>query len=220
MTRKRFCPGCGKDIEGDREICHNCSPDEDFDVRELYFDYCERCKRFWFQNKWRETESISDAIVTVVTKNVKLDFDEIEPKIPKVTMAAGVNVDFKVLAKKDYKEYEFPGRFLVTICPRCSKDKTCYFEGILQLRNPKDDVKQYIEKRLREVKVKGIHATTVKEVRGGIDYYLSSRKFLRTLGKELKARFKGEFNESAQLFSRNHQTSKDIFRLNLLFRCE
>ena len=220
MKRSRFCPSCGVDIEDKQEFCLDCKPQESFEVKDLRFDICERCLRYNFRNKWIPSKNVEEATTNVVAESVKNKVKKIKIKIPNVTMAAGVNVDFKAVVETKEAEYEIPGRFLVTICPKCSKDKTCYFEGILQLRNPKPDVIAYIKKRLNEVQPDGIYATKISEVRGGMDYYISSRKFLRKIGKELKTRFKGEFNESPQLFSRNHQTSKDIYRINTLFRCE
>ena len=38
------------------------------------------------------------------------------------------------------------------------------------------------------------------------------------LGKKLKGKFSGEFKKSAKLFTRNRQTSKEVYRLTILFR--
>lgn len=219
MSRKRFCPKCGTEIEQGKEFCKDCRPIKTLESREVYFFYCENCKDYNFRNKWKPSHDAEEAITDIVLDTfAKQPLEIIKIKIPNVTMAAGVNVDFKVEVLYDECEYEVPGRFLMTICPKCAKDKTTYFEGILQLRNPNPEIKEYILKRLESVKIKGIHASDVKEVTNGIDYHITSKPFLRKLGKELKQRFKGDFNESPQLFSRNHQTSKDIWRLNVLFR--
>ena len=220
MSRKRFCPGCGDEIEQGKEFCINCKPIKTLAAREIYFLYCEKCKNYNFRNKWKPSEDEEEAVTDIVLETFSKEGIDIQKvKIPKVTMKAGVNVDFSCEIIYDEVEYEVPGRFLMTICPKCAKDKTCYFEGILQLRNPKEEVKDYILKRLDSVKIKGIHASDVKEVTNGIDYHITSKSFLRKLGRELKTRFKGDYNESPELFSRNHQTSKDIWRINVLFRC-
>lgn len=219
MSRKRFCPSCGEDIEDKKEFCKKCRPVNTLDVRDLKFLYCERCNNYFFQNKWKPSEKVEEAIPDVLIGTLKKDIQIEKIKIPFVTMKAGVNVDFKVEVVYDDVEYEIPGRFLMTICPKCSKDKTTYFEGILQLRNPKPEVMDFITKRLDEVKIRGIHASDIKDVRGGIDFHITSKSFLRRLGRDLRKRFRGEYNESPELFSRNHQTSKDIWRINVLFRC-
>ncbi|MFC1727999.1 NMD3-related protein [Nanoarchaeota archaeon] len=96
---------------------------------------------------------------------------------------------------------------------------TNYFEGILQLRDctkeavrfARDDIeKQPEEKRAfinKEVKLKN-----------GYDLYLTSNRYLRSLGKKLVNKFGGQLKESAKLFSRHHQTSKELYRVSVLFR--
>ncbi len=215
-----FCPSCGDSIEENQEFCRNCMPDQDLEFKDIGFDLCEKCGKYNFRNKWRISNGAKQAISEIVKESTKSKLDRIAPKIPNVTMKAGVNVDFKVMVTSNFQEYEIKGRFLMTICPKCSKDNTTYFEGILQLRNPTDEVKAYIKKMLNEGKARGVYATSIKEVTNGLDYYITNKSYLRKIGKELKKRFDGDFNESAQLFSRNHQTSKDIYRINLLFRCK
>ncbi|MDP7180275.1 MAG: NMD3-related protein [Candidatus Woesearchaeota archaeon] len=91
-----------------------------------------------------------------------------------------------------------------------------YFEGTLQLRNPDEKIINYVEKTVKESK-KVFIARTVKTT-NGVDLYLSSNKFLRSLGNKLKRKFRGELKESPQLFTKNRQTSKNVYRLNVMFR--
>lgn len=220
MKRERFCPSCGNLITEKQEFCKACRPSIEFECKSLDFKICEKCQRYLSKNKWHDCDCAENAIIHLIKDSTKNRFSKITPKIPDVTMAAGVNVDFKAIAVCDFDEFELKGRFLVTICPHCSKENTTYFEGILQLRNPKSEVQDFIDKMLSDVKVRGIHASSIREVKNGLDYYITSKSFLRKIGKELKKRFSGDFNESAQLFTRNHQTSRDVYRLNVLFRCK
>lgn len=220
MKRKRFCPGCGKTIEGKLEFCTDCKPLEEFEFKDISFDFCSRCNSYLSKNKWKKTDNLNQAIIEIAKEKIKNEITHITPIIPDVTIAPGVNVNFEFEFKKNMEEYVMPGKVLITICPKCSKEGSTYFEGILQIRNPKDEVIEYIKKELEKVKDKGIYANNVIEVKGGIDFYMSSKKYLRKLGREIKKRFPGTHNESPQLFSRNNLTSKDIYRLNVLFRCE
>ncbi|MBS3112821.1 hypothetical protein J4418_01950 [Candidatus Woesearchaeota archaeon] len=91
-----------------------------------------------------------------------------------------------------------------------------YYQGILQLRDPADEVVDFIIKNLRDKK--DVQVSKVVKVRGGIDFYITNNKSLQKLGKKLILRFGGELKTSPKLFSRNRQTSKDIYRLNVYFR--
>lgn len=97
-----------------------------------------------------------------------------------------------------------------------------YFEAILQLRNTANchfyEVASRIESSVEGKKREDIFITKVEKVRGGLDYYLSSKKFAKSLGETLSHLYGGEFQANPRLFSRNRQTSKDIYRLNVLVR--
>lgn len=91
-----------------------------------------------------------------------------------------------------------------------------YFEGTLQLRNPDNEVKEYVENQID--KAKNVFISKIVKHKNGLDYYVSSRKFLHQLAKKLLVAFGGELKESPRLFSRNRQTGKEVFRLNVLFK--
>ena len=90
-----------------------------------------------------------------------------------------------------------------------------YFEGILQLRSPSKEAIDFIKNET--AKEKQI-ITKEEKVGNGIDYYFASKRFLRNMGYRLQNAFNGELKLSARLHTRNRQTSKDVHRLNVLFR--
>ncbi len=93
-----------------------------------------------------------------------------------------------------------------------------YFEGILQLRNPNEEVFDEIETRLDKVASKGISISKAKKVKEGVDLYFTDKKYIQKLGQELQRKFGGILKISPKLFSRNKQTSKDIYRVNVLLK--
>ena len=91
-----------------------------------------------------------------------------------------------------------------------------YFEGILQVRNPNDEVLDFIAKEVRE---KGnVFIAKTKKIGNGIDLYISSQRFLRTLGNRLQERFSGHLEVSRRLHTRNRMTSRDVYRVSVLFK--
>jgi NMD protein affecting ribosome stability and mRNA decay len=130
-------------------------------------------------------------------------------------------------------------RFLSVACPTVSKETVSaqalyskpgyrftmnrqYFEAILQLRNTSNtgfsDAIEFIEHETARAKRPDIFITKVEKVKGGLDFYMSSKKWARKLGETLIGKHGGEFQANPRLFSRNRQTSKDIYRLNVLVR--
>ncbi|HZX12348.1 MAG TPA: NMD3-related protein [Candidatus Nanoarchaeia archaeon] len=93
-----------------------------------------------------------------------------------------------------------------------------YYEAILQLRPAREDVKNYFLQELS--KRPGVFISKEVEHKTGIDYYLSSQDFAKSLGPKLRKRFKGTPTYSRSLYSRSRTTSKLLYRLTVLFRLE
>lgn len=91
-----------------------------------------------------------------------------------------------------------------------------YFEAILQLRPYSKEVENWIEKQVK--KRKDVVISKKLFVQGGLDIYMSSQRFARTLGPKLKKVFKGEVKITKKLYSVNKITSKKIYRGTVLFR--
>ena len=91
-----------------------------------------------------------------------------------------------------------------------------YFEGILQLRNPAPAVLDFVRQNV--ACKEGVFISKQLKVKNGWDLYLSSQRYMRNLGKMLQDRFGGELIVSVKLFTRHHQTSREVYRVNVLFR--
>lgn len=98
-------------------------------------------------------------------------------------------------------------------------DKSGYFEGVLQLRNPTKELVKFVrEDIMNQPKEKKVFIAKEERLDNGYDFYLTNKKYLRTLGKNLQKRFGGQLIESAKIFSRERQTSKDVYRVSVLLR--
>lgn len=91
-----------------------------------------------------------------------------------------------------------------------------YYEGVLQLRNPKKEVVDKIRKLVEERK--DVWIADEKKVRGGIDFYISDQRFLQALGRRLQKEFGGELKSSKRLFGVKRETSKLVYRVFILLR--
>lgn len=91
-----------------------------------------------------------------------------------------------------------------------------YFEGQLQMRNINKEILDYINRKI--LKAGETVPTVVHHSKKDLDYFVSSKKLIHQLGKELRDKFGGFVKESAQLFTRDHQTSKNLYRLNVFYK--
>ena len=111
-----------------------------------------------------------------------------------------------------------------------------YYEGKLQLRNPNEEVINFIRNQFKLRNSKNFESlensknfqkhnekvwiAKQETVKNGMDLYISSNRFLLALGKKLKKSFKGELKKSRKLHSKDRQTSKTTYRVTVLFRLD
>ena len=90
-----------------------------------------------------------------------------------------------------------------------------YYEGTLQLRNPTEEVLNYVENAIKEDGKAFIAKTT--KLPNGYDLRLSSQALIKKLGRKLKEIFGGELVQSIKETGYNKHGKAQV-RLNILFR--
>ena len=93
-----------------------------------------------------------------------------------------------------------------------------YYEAIIQLRPYDEEIFDYIEAEMKKRK-EAVFVTRIEEQKTGIDIYLTSQKFARTLGPKMKKRFRGwELKMTRKIHTRDKQRSRDVYRATILFK--
>ncbi len=90
-----------------------------------------------------------------------------------------------------------------------------YFEGVLQLRHPTEQILDFVYAQIQ--KDGRAHIAKEKVLKNGIDLFLSSQHYLQALGKKLKEKFGGVMVVSCRIQTCSHLTSKDLYRVSVLF---
>src|SRR3989344_5560530 len=91
-----------------------------------------------------------------------------------------------------------------------------YWQGVLQLRNPSQEIIDFVADAI-EKNGKIWIAKTIRQP-DGIDLQLSSNAFLKEIGRKLKQRFPGELVLSKKMHTQDKFTSKSLYRGCVLFR--
>ncbi len=92
-----------------------------------------------------------------------------------------------------------------------------YYEAKIQIRPFDEQAIRFVIDQIDNNDRVRISKTT--QLKTGVDIYVSSRRFATSIGKKLKTKFKGgKLLVTKTLFSRNRQTSKNIYRVTVLFR--
>ena len=220
-----FCAKCGIKGKTKEGLCDKCNSEENpsmISFKDVKLSICKNCKKTLIKYQWIRFNSLTDAIKRVVLENVKGTKKVIvNPIIEEKQQSEKVKGEVHVIVPGIEEEYVIPYELNYVLCPNCAKMKREYFEGVLQLREVNQEVINFCLNDIAKHKHKGgIFFSKTEDVTNGIDMYCSSNKYLINLGKKLKKRFKGEQKTTARLFSKNKQTSKDVYRVTVLFRQE
>jgi nonsense-mediated mRNA decay protein 3 len=205
----RFCPKCGKKgIKGD--FCSSCSEQGKSEQLEIKLLVCKKCKRYYRKTKWIPYKDIHAIIKRAVKDNLKHKVG-ITFNIPAISDAMLVH------AECNNKHYELPVLLDWRVCEHCSKQAGGYYEGILQLRNVAKEVFSWVEKEVERQDRRNIFISKVLKQKNGCDMYISSQKYLQVLGNKLQKTFGGILKITSSLHTQDKQTSKNLYRVNVLF---
>ncbi len=216
-----FCPKCGK--KGIKsKFCNECAEKElGLAFKDIEIKKCIDCDRFMIRNAWKAFSSTQEGIVDAAKtkinnpKNIPLG---IEPVHDKLKDKPGAEQEIELHITAEDQEFIIPAKIQFTYCDKCSKAGSQYYEGTLQLRNVTPELLQFVRDDIAKHAKEGVHVTKETGKGRNRDFQLTSTKYMRQLGKRLKARFNGELKESVKLFTRDKQTSKEVYRTNVLFR--
>lgn len=222
---KKFCPNCGSILKGEQEVCKSCS-NQDFTFKDIHIVLCNSCHSYYSRNKWIKFKDINSLIKTIAGQNIKARVHiknmpkELKDKI--ISYKAGIKTNITIPVTYGHNEFEIPATLEITLCNKCSKKESQYFESILQLRNSNDEILEFVRNDVKKQHKKGIYIT--KEVllekysNRDIDLYLTNQTYAKTLAGKIKKNFGGIIKKNAKHFSLNWQTTKTVYRLNILLQ--
>jgi NMD protein affecting ribosome stability and mRNA decay len=212
LMAKKFCPKCGKPVKKG-SFCDDCNP-ETIDFKPISIKLSPS-GRVFLQGKWTNFNSLRTLSEGLVKRFVK----------QKATLDRGLEEYRDLLEKTGLKKtcelevvyngraFRVPVSVEVTLSPDVAKVGSAYFEGILQLRNARQDVKGYIRNYCAKNRV---FVNKVADKGGEVDYFFVRKREMQPLALKLMRNFGAKVESNARLFSRDKQTSRDIYRQNIL----
>ncbi|HUT81958.1 MAG TPA: NMD3-related protein [Candidatus Bathyarchaeia archaeon] len=213
-------------VEG---FCLSCYKDEfplivSFPEKQFNITSCKICGDLMFNGKWKEvyddTQSVVfeflDSFITKakIIKNAKKILVAGLKEIPyDVASKQMLTVIFEGSPKPEVPVYqqEVPLELVVNIgiCERCAQHKRGYFESIVQIRSDKREIRddeQITISKMIEIKKEEMigHrmayiSKTVDQDRGGIDLYIGTEKFAKTLAHFLAEKLAASIEYSTKL---------------------
>ena len=218
---KTFCVNCGKETENLIDgLCLDCYSRKggfaSIKKGRLKIELCSTCGSIKYKGKWLK-EDLEDAMKRLIidnlsiSKNISWKESEIRfRRKGKTLYEVAVKLEGEVGGNK-IKEEVYTEVLVEKInCPTCSRKAGKYYEAIIQLRANEreldkkeiDKMERFLRRKIRELgdSGRGIFIADRKEVRKGLDLYISDKRVAHSLIYQLKSGFGGEVKESPKLF--------------------
>lgn len=93
-----------------------------------------------------------------------------------------------------------------------------YFEAVIQLRDCKEDVVEFLWNAAESQSNPDLFISHINPLKNGWDLYISNNQFAMKIASQIPKKYGGRIQTSSSLFSRDHQTSKNLMRLTVLYR--
>ena len=193
----------------------NRAKEEKITLKNDSLKICLASNQYFYLNKWRRMQGMESAIKTVIKENLNEEkIDKINVKLatamPHKKKKSRISVEVIIKDKK----HKLP-ILIEYVNSNQYKKHISYFEGTLQLRRPSKQILSFISNFL--IKEQVVVAEKQK-LDTGMDIKVSNQKKLLVLGVKLQKRFGGKLKTSKKLFSKNKQTSKEIYRVNVFYQ--
>ena len=188
-------------------------------MKEVNITYCS-CGKYLDKNKWKPYKNIKELVTKKVRQRypqAELSFEEFEfPDKPKEEVKNEI-----IVMVKD-KEHVVDINLKLANCHLCEKEGTEYYEAILQVRSSNLDMLEnsveLLKKRIENLRHKGMFINKIKRAPEGYDLFVTNKRIAQSLGRELYETYGGVFKASPHHYSRDRQTSKNLYRINVFVR--
>jgi nonsense-mediated mRNA decay protein 3 len=230
-----FCVECGREGPTVGGLCGDCFRKRNPIVRPpeaVDAVACADCGRIETGQGWARVE-LETAIPAILRERIPAD-----PRADRVTFTHVAreedprNFELAVKAAARIEGVDLVEAFRVRLrvkpglCPTCTRRRSKYYEGILQVRaegrplarGERDRLVAFVEAAVARRTAKGeeVFIAKVEDVRGGADVYLSSNTAARSIARELADAFRGTLGASPKLYGRKQ--GKDLYRVTYLVR--
>ena len=125
---------------------------------------------------------------------------------------------------RSVQDFRVRVRLKPTLCDSCQKQRSRYFEGVLQVRGDGRDltpaelrgVRTFVVARVDRAGDPSAFVSRMEEVHGGLDFYLSTNALGKALARDLSESFGGSVSSSPKLFGQKE--GREVYRVTSLVR--
>ena len=228
-----FCVECGAEGPTYESLCAKCfgkkhavvKAPEVFDVLR-----CTSCGSFQFKSGWSKMDR-ELAIPRLLRETIppsppfeRVTFTHVAREEDANNLALTVKALGRYQGLESVQDFHIRLRIKPSLCETCQKQRSRYYEAILQVRGDGREltpaelraVRTFVAARIDRDDTPKTFVSRIEEVHGGLDFYLSTNALGKTLSQELAASFGGTVSASPKLFGQRE--GKEIYRVTSLVR--
>jgi len=188
-------------------------------VKPVNITFCS-CNKYLEKNQWKTYKTLKDLVVKKIRKQVpKAKVTFIHFHVPENHKEKITN---DVLAEFKNREHVVEVVLKHGKCTMCSKEGTDYFEAVLQVRSTNykvlEESIEFLKRKVDNLRQKGVFINKVQRFENGYDLYITNKRVTQALGRELCDTFGGLSRASPHLQTKSRQTSKNVYRVNVMVK--
>lgn len=229
-----FCVECGAEGPTTEGLCPRCFARKHKVVEpppHIDTGRCAQCGAIAFASGWSRAD-LDVAIPQLLAERVpaKRPFERVTfTHVAREEDSNNYLVTVKAAGRHEglelVQDFHVRLRLKPTLCDVCTKQRSKYYQGILQVRGDGRDltpkeiraIRTFVQARVdRGREAHGDFVSKVEETHGGIDFYVSTNALGKALARDLAQGFGGTVTTSPKLYGQ--RGGKELYRVTSLVR--
>ena len=228
-----FCVECGAEGTTYQGLCARCFMKKHPVVEPpVFLDVarCTSCGSFHLRPGWAKVDrelalpQILREAVAPLPPYERVSFTHLAREEDANNLAVTVKALGRFEDLESVQDFRVRVRIKPVLCDSCQKQRSRYYEGILQVRGddreltPKEvrAVRTFVVVRVDRAEDAKSFVSRMEEVHGGLDFYVSTNALGKTLARELAEAFGGRVSSSPKLFGQKQ--GREVYRVTSLVR--
>jgi len=232
IERSVFCVECGREGPTTDGLCATCFAKRHplLEARaHLDVSRCARCGSLRFREGWIRSR-LDEAIPRILHEDIPIrwpyeaaTFDYVMKPEDTSNLRLEVTATGRYGDLRQVQTFRTRLRLRPSLCDVCTKQRSRYYAGIVQVRAEtrvltrpeKQRVRAFVEARMgRRAEGSEDFVSRIEDVRGGLDFYVSTNTLAKSLGRDLAKAFGGTATSTSKLYGR--RGGKDLHRVTSL----
>ena len=228
-----FCVECGAEGPTYQGLCARCFPKRHPVLRPpdlLDLERCTSCGSFRVGSGWSKVDrelaltALLREAVPVLPPWERVSFTQVAREEDPNNLALTVKALGRFEDLQSVQDFRVRVRIKPSLCDPCQKQRSRYYEGVLQVRGDGREltpaevraVRTFVTARVDRAGDTDSFVSRIEEVHGGLDFYVSANALGKALARDLSESFGGTVSSSPKLYGQKQ--GREVYRVTSLVR--